>query len=144
MGGMAWRRSFQLVVDPLLKLVDPAKLNKIGWWEYAERFLLGFAISAGATVIGHVFGQKAGGAFLAFPAILPASLTLVDKKEGRAAAMNHGLGALFGGVGLVAFALSLRASVGSLHSWSLVVALLAWAVIAFGGYAVFARRAVGS
>jgi uncharacterized protein DUF3147 len=127
-----------------MKLADPRKLNKVRWWEYAERFMLGFAISAAATVIGHVFGQKAGGAFLAFPATLPASLTLVDKKEGRAAAMNHSLGALFGGTGLIAFALSARASVNALHGWGVAVALLAWAAVAFGGYVIFARRTEGT
>lgn len=68
----------------------------------------------------------------------------MDKKEGRVAAMNHALGALFGGIGLVAFALSARASASALHRWSLAVAVVTWSVVAFGGYAIFALRTEGS
>ena len=46
-----------------------------------------------------------GGLFLAFPAILPASLTLIEEKEGRRQAEGDAVGAIIGAVGLVVFAL---------------------------------------
>jgi hypothetical protein len=63
------------------------RIREVEWWEIAVWFLVGGCISAAAAVVDHAFGHKFGGAMLAFPAILPASLTLVDKKEGCRAAM---------------------------------------------------------
>src|SRR5206468_9057583 len=88
-----------------MKILEPQRLRKVEWWEYAERFLFGCVISAGAAIAGEVLGSRVAGALLAFPAILPASLTLTNKKEGHSAAAQQDVGALFGGVGLVAFAL---------------------------------------
>ena len=52
-----------------------------------------------------VFGATAGGMFLAFPAILPASLTLIEKKEGPEAAIDDIDGAILGAGALGGFAL---------------------------------------
>jgi hypothetical protein len=51
-------------------------------------------------------GYRDGGVFLAFPAILPATLTLIEKKEGRQRAHEDDVGATAGSVGLFAFALA--------------------------------------
>jgi hypothetical protein len=47
--------------------------------ELGLRFVFGAAIAAVAAMVGMLLGPKAGGLFLAFPAILPASLTLIEK-----------------------------------------------------------------
>jgi uncharacterized protein DUF3147 len=49
--------------------------------ELALRFGFGGAITAAAGIIAMKFGPVIGGLFLAFPAILPASLTLVENHE---------------------------------------------------------------
>jgi hypothetical protein len=88
-------------------------------YEYAVRFLLGVLITIAAGLIAKKFGPAVGGLFLAFPAIFPASATLVDKHErqkkersgllgivrGRLAASLDARGAAMGSVGLMVFAL---------------------------------------
>ena len=68
------------------------------------RFVFGFAISIAAALVGMRFGQRLGGLFLAFPAILPASLTLIEEEEGDDPASINATGAVIGGAALVAFA----------------------------------------
>ena len=51
------------------------------WYEYAVRFLFGGLITALAGIIAKKFGPEIGGLFLAFPAIFPASATLIEKHE---------------------------------------------------------------
>ncbi|HYK65275.1 MAG TPA: DUF3147 family protein [Patescibacteria group bacterium] len=81
--------------------------------EYAIRFLLGGLITIAAGVIAYFFGAAIGGVFLAFPAIFPASLTLVEvhetqkrdsKPAGRRAASRDAVGASLGSLGLIGFA----------------------------------------
>src|SRR5205814_8637428 len=61
--------------------VDPSALARTKWHEYAVRFLFGGLITAAAGVIAKKFGPGIGGLFLAFPAIFPASATLIEKHE---------------------------------------------------------------
>ena len=56
-------------------------LRKIRWYEYAIRFLFGGAVTAATGLVAKHFGPVVGGLFLAFPAIFPASVTLVAKHE---------------------------------------------------------------
>jgi hypothetical protein len=90
-----------------------------------------------AGVISLAFGATAGGMFLAFPAILPASLTLIEKKEGPEAAIHDLDGAILGAGALGAFALV--ASVG-LRRFSaalvLPAALATWLGASLIAYAV--------
>jgi hypothetical protein len=51
------------------------------WYEYAVRFVLGGAVTMLAGWIATEWGPVIGGLFLAFPAIFPASATLVEKHE---------------------------------------------------------------
>lgn len=76
--------------------LEPSKL--------ALRFGFGAAVSAVAAVIGNVAGDRAGGLFLAFPAILPATLTLVEQNEGISRAVSETRGAVVGALALVGFA----------------------------------------
>jgi len=58
-------------------------LCQIGWNDYAVRFLFGGLITAVAGLIAKKFGPGVGGLFLAFPAIFPASATLIEKHVSR-------------------------------------------------------------
>jgi hypothetical protein len=113
--------------------------------DIALRFALGGIISAAAAVIAALVGPRAGGVFLAFPAILPASLTLVAKHHeerkrragvrgvvrARQAAALDAFGAILGSVGLLAFALTIRAIVArEPHELTLAVATAMWLVTA--------------
>jgi hypothetical protein len=88
------------------------------WYEYAIRFVLGGAVTMLAGWIAAKWGPAVGGLFLAFPAIFPASATLVEKRErerkenvglqgakrGRDAAALEATGAALGSIGLMVFA----------------------------------------
>jgi uncharacterized protein DUF3147 len=56
-------------------------LAKTKWYEYLVRFAFGGAITVTAGILAKHFGPVFGGLFLAFPAIFPASATLVAKHE---------------------------------------------------------------
>jgi len=54
-------------------------LRETHWYEYLIRFVLGGAMTVITGLIAARFGPIIGGLFLAFPAIFPASVTLIDK-----------------------------------------------------------------
>jgi len=95
-------------------------LTETKWYEYLVRFAFGGAITVTARFLAEHFGPVFGGLFLAFPAIFPASATLVAKHEthkkqnagietnsrGRQAVAVDAAGAPLGSVGLAAFALT--------------------------------------
>ena len=60
---------------------DISALKTTKWYEYALRFLFGGAITVVTGVLAGHYGPVFGGLFLAFPAIFPASATLVEKHE---------------------------------------------------------------
>jgi uncharacterized protein DUF3147 len=113
---------------------DMSMLAQGRWQEYALRFVAGGAITAAAGLIAKEFGPGIGGLFLAFPAIFPASATLVEKHErerkeeegvqgaerGRQAASLDAAGAAMGSLGLLVFALLV---------WKLLPVLTAWIVL---------------
>ena len=118
---------------------DPRRLRDVRPKELAIRFLFGCAISLAAGLISIRFGARVGGLFLAFPAILPASLTLIEEKRGNHQAMVDAIGAILGGVALAAFALV--ASLLLKHfpaGLALAVATAAWLLVAIGLYLVAA------
>jgi Protein of unknown function (DUF3147). len=57
----------------------PSALRQTRWYEYLVRFVLGGAMTVVAGLIAARFGPVVGGLFLAFPAIFPASATLIEK-----------------------------------------------------------------
>src|SRR6266513_5311604 len=61
--------------------VNTSVLGQTKWHEYAVRFLFGGLITSAAGIIAKKFGPEVGGLFLAFPAIFPASATLIEKHE---------------------------------------------------------------
>ncbi|MER6005712.1 DUF3147 family protein [Nonomuraea angiospora] len=88
------------------------------------------------------WGPVAGGVFLAFPAILAATLTLIEEEEHRRdPAAQDARGAVLGATGMIAFA----ACVWALATWLpaplvLAVATVAWAVVAGLLYLAFGAR----
>ncbi len=58
-----------------------SSLKETEWYEYAARFALGGAVTVITGLIAKRFGPSVEGLFLAFPAIFPASATLVEKSE---------------------------------------------------------------
>jgi hypothetical protein len=108
----------------------PEQLKKTKPWEYAVRFVFGGVITAMTGLIAHRWGPAVAGLFLAFPAILPASLTLVKQHDGRAKAADDARGARLGSVGLAAFALVVVIGATRLHpAIVLVLASLAWLAV---------------
>lgn len=98
--------------------LDISTLGKTKWHDYAVRFLFGGLITVFAGIIAKKFGPGIGGLFLAFPAIFPASATLIEKHEkkkqeavglngaarGRVAASIDAAGSSMGSIGLLVFA----------------------------------------
>jgi hypothetical protein len=99
--------------------INLAALEQTQWHDYLTRFLLGGAITVVTGLIAKHFGPVIGGLFLAFPAILPAGATLIEKHErekkrragiprtirGRLAAALDARGAAMGSIALAAFGL---------------------------------------
>lgn len=99
--------------------INPSALRETKWYQYAVRFLFGGIVTAIAGIIAKKFGPVIGGLFLAFPAIFPASATLIEKHE-KEKKERKGLkgtvraadavsvdasGAAIGSIGLAVFAL---------------------------------------
>jgi hypothetical protein len=82
---------------------EPERLCKTKWQEYAIRFLFGGIVASVVGVLAQVWGRVVAGLFLAFPAILPASLTLIESHEGKRPAGMDAFGAAMGSIGLMAF-----------------------------------------
>jgi hypothetical protein len=98
--------------------VKPSALKESKPHEYLIRFVFGGLCTAAAGLIAKRFGPAVGGLFLAFPAIFPASASLIEshemrrKKEagmdgtrrGRDGAAVDAAGASLGAIGLAGFA----------------------------------------
>lgn len=109
-------------------------LGQSRWYEYLSRFVFGGIATAMAGIIADKCGPAIGGLFLAFPAIFPASATLIEKHEkernrqpkgqgtvrGRKAAALDATGAAAGTFGLMMFGLVV---------WNLIVSLPLWATL---------------
>jgi hypothetical protein len=101
------------------------------------RFVSGAITSIVAGAISLAFGARVGGILLAFPAILAASLTLIERQEDSAEAREDARGAVLGGCGLIAFALVAALAFGHIPGGlALLAAGGAWAAVAFVGYLV--------
>jgi hypothetical protein len=123
--------------------------------EYAMRFLFGGLTTVLAGLIAMHFGPGIGGLFLAFPAIFPASVSLVESHEkakkarigadgtnrGRLSASLDAEGASLGCIGLLGFALVLWTGLKN-HNDFLVIsaAMVAWLMISYALWAVRADR----
>ena len=120
---------------------EPSRLRDVRLRSLAVRFAFGFSISIVVGAIGLAAGDRVAGLFLAFPAILPASLTLIAEEDGEDKATVDAVGACFGSLGLVAFGAT---------SWCLLSrvppvaaelgALVAWGIVAIGSYLAVRSR----
>ncbi len=124
--------------------VDGSALRDSKWSQYAVRFLFGGIITAIAGLVAQHYGPVVAGPLLAFPAIFPASATLVEKHEkqqkekngmngtvrGREAASVDAAGSAMGSLGLVVFAMIIWQFLPAHSGWTVLgVATVAWAVI---------------
>ena len=124
--------------------VDTSELKKGRWYEYAIRFCFGGLITAAAGLVAKRFGPVIGGLFLAFPAILPASDTLIEKHEkekkeqiglhgsvrARKATAVDAAGAALGSIGLLVFALLIWWLISEARPWLVLLgATIAWACV---------------
>jgi MFS family permease len=117
--------------------VHAGKLRKVKARELVLRFAFGAAISVVAGLVSLATTSTAGGMFLAFPAILPATITLIERKEDTGKAVHDLQGAVLGALGLVVFAIVARVGFEETGSG---VALLeaggAWAGASILGYLI--------
>jgi hypothetical protein len=60
--------------------VDGSALRDSKWSQYAVRFLFGGIVTSIAGLVAHRYGTVIAGRLLAFPAIFPASATLIDTR----------------------------------------------------------------
>ena len=123
-------------------------LRETRWYEYLIRFGLGGAMTVIAGLIAAGFGPIVGGLFLAFPAIFPASATLIEKharerkdkvglagaRRGREAAALDAAGATLGSFGLAAFALIIWLLIEPAAASALALATVTWFAVAVVGW----------
>lgn len=125
--------------SPTRPRVQLADLRHIRPREHLLRFTLGAAISVIAGLLGNVVNARFGGAFLAFPSILPASLTLIQKEEGTRRADRNATGAILGSAGLLVFAIVGEAAFGHAEPFAaLLLALACWILTALALYGLLA------
>jgi hypothetical protein len=96
------------------------------------------------------FWPVIGGLFLAFPAIFPASATLIEKhvkerkeksglsgaRRGKEAAALGAVGAALGSFGLAAFGVVIWLMIASSPGWALFLAAAAWLAVALVAWQV--------
>ena len=123
--------------------VDGSALQDAKWSQYTVRFLFGGIVTAIAGLVAQHYGPVIAGLLLAFPAIFPASATLIEKHEkqqkekngmkgtvrGREAASVDAAGSAMGSLGLAVFAVII---------WQFLPTHPVWIVLtaAIGGWAL--------
>jgi hypothetical protein len=127
----------------------PSAIAEIRWYEYISRFVFGGLATAVAGVIAKEYGPSVGGLFLAFPAIFPASATLIEQHEkrrkqgtgghgtlrGRRAAALDAAGASIGAFGLLTFACVAWKLIPDLSPWeTLSIATFGWLAVSMLGW----------
>ena len=127
--------------------IDSSTLRATRWYEYVLRFVFGGTVTVAAGLIARKFGPTVGGLFLAFPAIFPASATLIEKHQrekkerkglngiqrGRDAAALDAIGAAIGSVGLALFATFLWKFFSYQRAWLiLTVGTTIWLAVSAG------------
>jgi hypothetical protein len=127
----------ELVADDRIPVgVDLTKL-KVEPGEVAIRFVFGALIAVIAGALGMVAGAKFGGMFLAFPAILPATLTLIEKKEDKTKAYLDMSGGAVGAMAMAGFAATAWLLLGRISGVAaILIALAVWVLLAVGLHVV--------
>ena len=115
--------------------LHPDRLRDLRVRDLGIRFLAGAVTSVVCGVVTLVFGARVGGILLAFPAILAASLTLIEREEDSSNAREDARGAIVGAVALIVFAVVAALTFGAIAGGlALVAATGAWLGVALGGY----------
>ena len=124
--------------------LDISVLRETRWYQIAVRFLFGGLVTAATGIIARKYGPSIGGLFLAFPAIFPASATLIERHEkekkereglhgavrARKAVGVDAAGAAIGSIGLFVFALLIaRFLSNSRPSLLIVASILCWMLV---------------
>jgi hypothetical protein len=128
---------------PLTERVDerpmfkPSKLTNARPRDLVIRFVAGGLTSIAAGGLTLAFGARLGGIMLGFPAILAASLTLIQEQEDSAHAREDARGAIAGGCAMAAFALAATLALGRLNAAvALAIAAGAWVLTAMTLYVI--------
>ncbi len=118
-------------------------VRRTKWYEVILRILFGGLTTVATGMIAKSYGPVVGGLFLAFPAIFPASATLVEKHEkekkqrahidgvnqARRAVALEARGTAMGSIGLVAFAIVVWQFLFGKPAWLvLTAATLSWLI----------------
>ena len=137
--------------------VSTSGLKRTKWWELLLRFVLGGLVTAVAGILAKKLGPAVGGLFLAFPAILVCSVTLVEKHErerkqqkgmsgiirGRLTAGADATGAAMGSIGLISFAVSVWKFLPDHSTWLVIgCATLLWAIVCVSVWYLWKRNFV--
>ena len=131
--------------------VDVKPLRQTTLRGHALRFSAGGLVTLAMGLVAKRFGPVVGGLFLALPSIFPVGLAMIAKLQNqqagpattgaraRRAAIAEAAGASTGGFGLAGFALVAWLGLARIGpAASLVLATVAWMIIAFASWA--ARR----
>ena len=143
----------------MIVMMDLSSLRRMRAHEWAVRFTLGGAVTVAAGLLAKYFGPVFGGLFLAFPAIICASATLIEKHERQkkaragfndivrarqAAGLDVG-GSELGSVGLAAFALlAWKELPGHSPALILICAALLWLGVSTALWWIRKRHLLGS
>ncbi|GHO82810.1 DUF3147 family protein [Dictyobacter formicarum] len=120
--------------------LDLSQLKQIKIKDYILRFFFGGAISVIAALIALLTNGRIGGIFMAFPAILLASLTIINREDGKHKAEEDAKGAIIGALAFVITAIVLSLTLQVLPGMlALFLALVIWLLCAFGLYALSYR-----
>jgi Protein of unknown function (DUF3147) len=126
--------------------LNPSSLRETRWHEYIVRFVFGGLCTATAGIVAKRYGPGVGGLFLAFPAIFPASATMIENSEkrrkaevsedgtirGRLAASIDASGAALGCIGLAAFGLVAWKLLPGRNAYGVItVAVVSWASLSY-------------
>jgi Protein of unknown function (DUF3147) len=105
--------------------------------EWIIRFAAGALTSVASGLVTLGFGPRVGGILLGFPAILAASLTLIEEEEDARKAREDARGAIVGACALTLFAATATLTFGHLPGGVvLALATVVWLTGAIVGYAV--------
>jgi hypothetical protein len=117
--------------------LEPAHVKEVRLRDLLVRFAAGGLTSIASGGLALAFGVRFGGIMLGFPAILAASLTLIQEEEDAAHAREDARGAIAGGCAMAAFALAAALTLGHVNAAvALVIAAAAWAVTALTLYLI--------
>ena len=105
--------------------------------ELTIRFAAGALTSVVAGLLTLAFGARVGGILLGFPAIMAASLTLIEQEEDATEAREDARGAIVGASALTLFAAVAALTFGHMPGGLVLLAsTVVWAAAAVLGYVV--------